>query len=513
MSTRQATTGLLTAGGLGISASHLLWQGPIGPGLAVWVALLGSSAVAFAWLEEAPWGRAVAVWSGVATLAALATSWRATEELQALFFLVLIVSASMVVLEARGRRFGRTRMLDHVHGLALVPGLAVSGGLPQLLRVRLPSGQTRTRAWALGRGLLFAIPPLVLFVALFASADPAFERGVNRLTALVSEDLLARMALAGVFGWISAGLLRGVLPGPRSNPIARLRPPRVGVEETAVVLGLVTALFATFVALQLGYLFGGRGAIESISGLTVAEYARRGFFELVVAAGLVLALLLAAGAAAPSGLGRWVYRSLAATLVGLVLVVIASAMLRLRLYMDSFGLTTDRLYAAMFMVWLTATLGWFAATVIRGRPRPFASGALAAGIVSVFALGALNPHAFVARTNLAASGERPVDYAYLWTLSADAAPYLVPRVDAIPQADRCRATENALRRWGMGSGWGRIEDADWRRWNAGGARARNAVAAIQPRLEQITEACLAEARTTALDQSVTPPEVESRLSK
>jgi len=107
-----------------------------------------------------------------------------------------------------------------------------------------------------GRGLLLAAPPLVLFAALFASADPTFERGVERVTSFVTEDLMARMALMGAFGWISAGLLRGVLPGPRRNPIARLRPPRIGIEETAVVLGLITALFATFVVLQLGYLFG-----------------------------------------------------------------------------------------------------------------------------------------------------------------------------------------------------------------------------------------------------------------
>lgn len=490
MNPRQTSTMLVAAAALGISASHLLWEGPTGPGLAIWVALLGGSAVMVARLEEVRWQRRVAVWSGVATLAALATTWRAAEELQALLFLALILSASMVVLEARGRRFGRTRVLDHVHGVALVPFLAAGGALPLLLRVRVPSGEARSRAWALGRGLLLAAPPLVLFAGLFASADPSFARGVGRLTGLASEETLAHLVLAGAFGWIGAGLLRGVVPGARSNPVARLRPPRVGVEETAVVLGLVTALFAAFVLLQLGYLFGGRGAIESISGLTVAEYARRGFFELVAAAGLVLVLLLALGAAAPAGTGRTVYRSLAATLIGLVLIVIVSAFLRLNLYVDTFGLTTDRLYAATFMAWLTCALVWFSATVIRGRPRPFASGALATGLVAVFALVALNPHGLVARTNLARDRATPVDHGYLWSLGGDAVPHLIPLLDAMPDAERCRAVRRALGRWGPDAEGTHARGVeDWRRWNAGTARARRAVTDARPRLQEIEATC------------------------
>jgi hypothetical protein len=489
MNPGQARGVLTAAGGLGVSASYLLWLGPAGPGFAVWVVLLGGSATLLAWLEEVPWRGAVARWSGVAVLAALAMPMRAAPELQALYFLVLILSASMVVLASRGRGFGRTRVLDHVYGIGLTAGLAASGGFPVLVRMRDRPTEVRGRAWALVRGLLLAAPPVLIFTGLFASADPAFERGVDGLTTFVSEDLLARLMLMAVFGWIASGLLRGVLPGPTGNPIARLRLPRLGIEETAVVLGLVTALFSVFVVLQLGYLFGGRGAIESISGLTVAEYARRGFFELVAAAGLVLVLLLALGAAAPAGAGRWVYRTLAGTLVGLVLVVIASAVLRLMLYVDSFGLTTDRLYAAAVMAWLTVSLVWFAATVIRGRPRPFASGAIAAGLVTVFALGVVNPHAFVARTNIARADALPVDYAYLWSLGADAAPWLLPRLDAIPGADRCDAIGRAVRRWGPDAA-GRSESVDdWRRWNRSTARARTAVAAAMPRLEAILAGC------------------------
>jgi hypothetical protein len=158
---------------------------------------------------------------------------------------------------------------------------------------------------------------------------------------------------------------------------------------------------------------------------------------------------------------------------------------------DAFGLTTDRLYAAAFMAWVAISLIWFGATVIRGRPKPFASGALAAAIVTVFGLGALNPHGLVARTNLSRADTQVVDYAYLWTLEGDAIPRVVTTIDAIPsEAERCAAVRRALRRWGPAPDGKTLADrADWRRWNAGTAGARDAVAAVLPRLEAIADGC------------------------
>lgn len=488
----QAAAVLGAAALLGLSADRLLWAGPLGPGLAVWVALLGAAAVALVHRQTGRSSVPVVAWTLVAVSAAAGTAWRGAPELRLLFFLVLIVAAAGVILEARGRRFRRTRVLDHVYGLALVPGLAIGGGLPLLLRVELPWAPKRRRALALGRGVLLAVPPVVVFAGLFAAADPTFERYVTKLATLVTEDLPAHLAVTLGFAWIAAGLLRGALAGPRRNPLDQLRPPRVGVEEIAVVLGLVTALFAGFVLLQLGYLFGGRAAVESITGLTLAEYARRGFFELVAASGLVLALLLAVGAAAPRGAGRWVFRALAGALIGLVFLVIASALLRLRLYIDGFGLTTDRLYAVAFTGWLALTLGWFGLTVLRGRPRRFASGAVAMGIAAVFALGAANPAALVARTNLERPSPRPVDAAYLRSLGADAVPAVVAGLDVISPDDRCATARHLLERWGEEDASLDDRHSDWRTWNAGEASARRTVSDHAARLGASVELCTEE---------------------
>ncbi len=54
------------------------------------------------------------------------------------------------------------------------------------------------------------------------------------------------------------------------------------------------ALFLLFVVVQLRYFFGGAELVQRTTGLTHAQYARQGFFQLVAASALVLPVLLGA---------------------------------------------------------------------------------------------------------------------------------------------------------------------------------------------------------------------------
>lgn len=124
--------------------------------------------------------------------------------------------------------------------------------------------------------------------------------------------------------------------------------------------------------MQARYLFGGEGRFLASAGLTYAEYARRGFFELVTVTALVLPLLL---------LAHWLLRSekplhprllrvLSASLVALLFVVMASALQRKRLYTAELGLTELRFYTTVFMAWIFVVLVLFLFTVLWGC-RPF----------------------------------------------------------------------------------------------------------------------------------------------
>jgi hypothetical protein len=325
----------------------------------------------------------------------------------------------------------------------------------------------------LARGAVMALPALVVLTALLTSADPVFERVLHDALFAGLEPLLGHLAFAGVVAWLTSGYLRAFLVSDDAV-LARVRLPRPALapSELAVAVSLLNVLFVVFLAVQARYLFGGSGLVEVTAGLTYAEYARRGFFELVVAAALVVPVLLVAdwAAAEDGGRGRRVLGATSTLLVLLLAGVLASAAYRMRLYQDAYGLTELRLYVSVFMVWLTGVLAWLAATVLRGRRRGFAFAAIVGGLACVVALHALDPHALIARVNLdrAAAGAE-YDGRYLGTLGADAVPALIARLPALPEEERCRVAAMLQERWAGERPGG------WRTWNLSDARARGMV--------------------------------------
>jgi hypothetical protein len=173
---------------------------------------------------------------------------------------------------------------------------------------------------------------------------------------------------------------------------------------------------------------------------------------------------------------RRVFHALSGTMVALLTVIVASALHRMYLYQQEFGLTVSRVCATVFMAWLAFVLLWFALTVLRGRRNRFAFGALVAGFAAAVLLNVVSPDALVARVNIERLEARErFDPYYLTILSADAVPVLVesfPDIgDAHPyQADvggDSRATpaqrgptlqQVVERRWERGP-------EDWRSWN------------------------------------------------
>lgn len=480
-----AVLALGLAAALGLLADRLFPGGPEGPGFAIWMLLLGGASVLLARRAGSASVAAAGGWSAVAVAAAAATVLRDTPVLMPAMWLVLFTSASMVLLRAGGVRLWATRPTDHVLGLALVPARAAMGVVPLLGDVQPPQDSSRRRAVALGRGAVLAAPLVLLFGALFASADAGFNRYV--VNTFWSEDLLIHLMTVLVFGWIAAGLLSGVRAKRLPDPLSGFTPPRLGPEETAVVLGVLVLLFLTFVGFQLTYLFGGRAVIEATSGLTVADYARRGFFELLVVGLATIGVLLVGDALTTA---RRLFRGLAGALVALVLVILASAVQRLMLYTDAFGLTVDRITAAAVMAWVAAVLVLFAATVLRERPRHFSSGAVIAGILTAFALVMVNPAEVAARSNLdrAAAGVREADVAFLGRLAADAVPTILERIDELPPEAQCALAKTLSSRWGDEGDRGSV-DRGWRAWNAARAAARRAVRASEASLGAAASGC------------------------
>ena len=235
------------------------------------------------------------------------------------------------------------------------------------------------------------------------------------------------------------------------------------------MLVALVLLFLVFVVVQARWLFGGAALVQQTTGLTVAEYARRGFFELVTAAALVVPVLLVAEWATlrEGPKQETSFRALATVLVLLVGVLLGSAVQRMVLYVQTFGLTEQRLYTTAFMVWVALVCGWLVLTVLRGARARFAFGALVQGTAVLAGLHLVNPDALITRVNVAHVSSAGFDAAYAaGKLSADAVPALIEALPRLSPSEQSEVARRLVLRWGAPAA------PDWRSWNWSVARAR-----------------------------------------
>ncbi len=336
----------------------------------------------------------------------------------------------------------------------------------------------RERSWqgkivvAVMRGLMIAVPVVAVFTLLLGSADVVFAGYVqdvwNLLALNSSASLLGQVMLIGGVGWLAAGALsyglarhladeqpalpaddkaeayfvqgerepvtmQAVSPAPlrekrKARPLMQL-----GLIESAIVLGLVDALFAVFVIIQFAYFFGGEATIEA-RGLSYAEYARSGFFELVAVSVLTLGLALFLDNATIRGLRRenTVFRLLALVMIALVGVMLVSAAQRMWLYEAAYGFTRLRVYTHVAMLWIGVLFGAFALSLFRLKRHVFALGVLVAAIGYLATLNVMNVDLYIAERNIARYHEgQALDLGLLMSLSVDAVPAMLPLYDAL----------------------------------------------------------------------------------
>ncbi len=395
------------------------------------------------------------------------------------------------------------------------------------------------------RGLLIALPLLLIFGALFVAADAVFENLVQKTFNIDGELLVGHIFFVGFFSWITAGYLRNFLHENFSDDLAETftetkksvkrenlsitnlkanenlvqttpgvtklkdeddkktseekvetKPDekkkwqwqnldnsflpnyfKLGAIETSIILGLINLLFLAFVIVQIPYLFGGMELVQTTPDFKLADYARRGFGELVTVAALVLPILLVSHwlLRKDSPISQKIYRILAFVQIGLLFVIMISAAQRLLLLTGNlgYGLTTVRFYPMAFMVLLALVFIWFAATVLRGMRQRFAWGALWLALFTLGTLHVLNPDDFIARTNLQLMQEgRSFDARYNSNLSDDAVPSLIKGLPQMNYEDQCIVKNKLFHRLSQMQ----KDEKDFRSWNWSRRAAENQLA-------------------------------------
>ena len=467
---------------MGVVGDSLLRSVPWGLNVPITVAALVAAGAIVMQRRKIPVSRDTAWIALSAVLLGVAFVRRNAETLQVLDIFGLLGVLTLATLSVQGIAVRVQGVADYVWASILAGAGTVIGILPLTLRDtrwnELPTGGRLRHAPAVALGVVIAIPFLLVFGSLFAQADATFGSFLQRLVAIDLETLVSHIVLFGVCTTFAAGYLwTALVPKtiPPGNPLALVEGTSLGIVPVGTALGLINLLFLLFVAVQAPYFFGGQAFVTATTGLTLAEFARSGFFELVAAGALVLPVLLAAQwgmRKAPAEHLRS-FRALATLLLLQLGAVMGSALLRMQLYIGEYGLSQDRVYATAFMAYIALASAWFGWTVLRGHAARFAFGAGIQGYAVLAALHLANVDGLIARFNVArAEAGEEFDVAYhVRTLSADAVPALLASLSKLPATTRQAVADSLAQRWGAAPVKGE-RGADWRSWNYADARAR-----------------------------------------
>ena len=357
---------------------------------------------------------------------------------------------------------------------AVIGGAFVAWALPvRVIGWVQRAAPRRVQVPQLGRIALVAAITCALvsvFGGLFAGADPAFDKLVQNLIPSVdTEDIVSRTA---VFFLVLVFVLGGgylVRFPPKLDALAPAPGRSVPRWEWAVPLAVLDGLFLAFVAVQAAVLFGGHAHVLATEGLTYAEYARQGFWQLLWVSALTVLVIGAVirVASRATAADRRLLRILVGTLCATSIVVVISAIHRMWVYQDAYGFSTERLMVVTIELWLGAVFVLIAVAGVRMSASWLPRAVLVAGVAALLGLAALNPERLIADRNIdrfERTGQ--LDATYLSGLSTD----IDPALRRLPESVRqCVTGESPTGK-------------PWYLFNLSGARADRAYTADRPEI-------------------------------
>lgn len=314
--------------------------------------------------------------------------------------------------------------------LALATFVREQGRNIRVLRTlrRGSKGERSVLAAAL-RGLLAAALILAFVLPLLASADEGFASALRGLLGWLDDGwVVYRIVRLALIGALTFSLLYGVAHAHGRGSSTR---PASGRPASAVTVGTMLAvldlLYLMFVAIQFGRLFGGPSIVAGDQAY--AGYAREGFFQLVIVAGVNIVVAFLSVRARRGAPRSATLIALQYVLLFTILVMLVSAALRMGAYVGCYGLTMLRALTYVGMLAILSLTVLVAVWVIRPGLKVF-RWSVAALLVIWLAFGLSSPAERIAQYNvegyLSGSIER-IDVVYLVSLGPDSS-YAVERL-------------------------------------------------------------------------------------
>ena len=292
------------------------------------------------------------------------------------------------------------------------------------------NGEKRTVGKALV-GLICAFPVLVIVVPLLISSDDAFRGMVNNLFSNTFSTLIkAFLGIILALFVISYGfsLKKGRVSEIKERKFS-------GVEGVYAVsfLSAISGCYLLYLFSQLAYFFSAFSGFLPDGQITYAQYARKGFFEMCVIAVINLVIVFAALLLTKKKEGKVCggVRALATFIAGFTLIIIATAISKMVLYIEAYGMTVLRITTSAFMLFLAVV---FVSAILRiyiEGVNIVKTALVTAGSI-VLLLGVINVNAVCARYNYESyvSGRlEMMDVYALYSLGDEGIPYVVKLAD------------------------------------------------------------------------------------
>ncbi|MFB3161840.1 DUF4173 domain-containing protein [Neobacillus sp. 179-J 1A1 HS] len=216
--------------------------------------------------------------------------------------------------------------------------------------------ESRFHVWKkVGIGILISLPVLFVVLMLLMSADTEFERLMGDIPQwfdVIDGEIIVRILVVVFFTFAFFSFLQTLIQKQINAVIHNADKQWFKMDAiiTITVLVLINVVYVLFTVVQFKYFFSG-----TLQGnFTYAEYARKGFFELlfVTLINLTITILVLTFVDRATG---FIKRFMQVMLTALVLasaVLLSSAFLRLSMYEQAYGFTFIRVMAHSFMIFL-----------------------------------------------------------------------------------------------------------------------------------------------------------------
>ncbi|MEG1632884.1 MAG: DUF4173 domain-containing protein [Oscillospiraceae bacterium] len=421
----------------------LLWQDVFGlaalfsapplPGLGAAAATAAIWAAVLLYLgREAKWTRLNAALATGVALLALACVIYADSAVRLINYLLILCGSALCFFSLSGSAISPLSDVRVVTETFLLTFRALFSGWfkPFRAAAALNFGDKKSARGVL-LGLLAAIPLLSVVIALLCMADAVFASlfsGISdlllRMDAPTAVLRLLRTLICTLIAFSAIYFLRHT---PESNAGQKKRA-AASATPFVIVLALLDIVCIVFVAIQFAFLFGGAETAAMQGGY--AEYARSGFFQLVKVAAINLGCVLICAVFAGD---KTVTRIMSTILLALTAVILFSALRRMQLYTDAYGMSLLRAMTLWAMAFIAVCLLLAGLRIWRPDFKfwPFFA---AVGLAGWIIFNFINIDARIADYNVDAYlGGRleDVDIYYLSRLSPDALPALERLRDSV----------------------------------------------------------------------------------